>query len=266
MQEKTAFEQTSPHPPLNKEGIRGKTALVTGGTRGIGKAIVERLLDEGARVAFCGTREETVAPASAAFSGRGENLGIVADVSKLDAVRNLVRTAHEHFGGLHILINNAGAGWFAPVCDLTPENFDRMIALNLSGVYYCCHEVLPIYKQAGGGDIVNIGSLAGKNPFAGGAGYNASKFGLNGFSEAMMLDHRADGVRVSCVMPGSVATDFGKPPAMGVEFSSETGSNERNLWKIAPEDVAEVVATLLLMPRRTTISRVEIRPSRPPVR
>jgi NAD(P)-dependent dehydrogenase (short-subunit alcohol dehydrogenase family) len=245
MNEKPVFEEGS---------IRGKTALVTGGTRGIGKAIVERLLAEGARVAFCGTRSETVDEALTAFAGKGEAFGLVADVSKIDAVRTLVTAVNERFGGLDILVNNAGVGSFAPVLELTPENFDRMIALNLAGTYYCCHEVLPIYKQRGGGDIVNIGSLAGRNPFAGGAGYNASKFGLNGFSEAMMLDHRADGVRVSCIMPGSVATEFGGPAGL-------SGN-----WKIAPEDVAEVAVTLLRMPRRTTVSSVEIRPSRPPVK
>jgi NADP-dependent 3-hydroxy acid dehydrogenase YdfG len=140
------------------------------------------------------------------------------------------------------------------VAELEPEDFDRMIAVNLSGVYYSCHEILPIYKQRGGGDIINISSLAGRNPFAGGAGYNASKFGLNGFSEAMMLDHRQEGVRVSYVMPGSVATEFGGQSA-----------DAAAQWKIAPEDIAEVVATLLRMPRRTTVSRVEIRPSLPPV-
>jgi NAD(P)-dependent dehydrogenase (short-subunit alcohol dehydrogenase family) len=234
--------------------LQGKSAIVTGGTRGIGRAIVERLLEEGVRVAFCGTKQETVEAAVTELSQRGEVLGVVADVSKLDQVRRLVSTADTRFAGLDILINNAGAGVFRPVADLSPEDFDRMIALNLSGVYYSCHEVLPIYKQRGGGDIINIGSLAGKNPFAGGAGYNASKFGLVGFSEAMMLDHRTHGVRVSTVMPGSVATDFG-----GVSSADDS-------WKIAPEDIADVVVMLLRMPRRTTISRVEIRPSRPPVK
>jgi 3-oxoacyl-[acyl-carrier protein] reductase len=238
-----------------QEVLKGKAALVTGGTRGIGRAIVESLLDEGVRVAFCGTRRETVDAAAAEFSKTGEVSGIVSDVSQFDQVRQMVATVNKRFGGIDILINNAGAGTFAPVADLTPADFDRMIALNLSGVYYSCHEVLPIYKQRGGGDIVNVSSLAGKNPFAGGAGYNASKFGLNGFSEAMMLDHRAEGVRVSYVMPGSVATEFGG-------HSADSGAG----WKIAPEDVAEVVLALLRMPRLTTVSRVEIRPSCPPVK
>jgi NAD(P)-dependent dehydrogenase (short-subunit alcohol dehydrogenase family) len=238
-----------------RAGLAGKAALVTGGTRGIGRAIALSLLEEGLRVAICGTRRETVDTAVAELSAYGEILGVVADVSKIDAVRHMVAQVNQRFEGVDILVNNAGAGFFAPVADLTPEDFDRMISLNLSGVYYCCHEILPIYRQRGGGDIINISSLAGRNPFAGGAGYNASKFGLNGFSEAMMLDHRSDGVRVSYVMPGSVATEFGGVPA-------GKGAD----WKIAPEDIAEVVMTLLRMPRRTTVSRVEIRPSRPPVK
>jgi NAD(P)-dependent dehydrogenase (short-subunit alcohol dehydrogenase family) len=234
-------------------GMEGKAALVTGGTRGIGKAIAERLLREGARVAVCGTKQETVDAAVAELSAWGEAAGFVADVSKFEQVKKLVSLTNDSLGGIDILINNAGAGLFKSVADLEPEEFDRMIALNLSGVYYCCHEVLPIYKQRGGGDVINISSLAGKNPFAGGAGYNASKFGLNGFSEAMMLDHRAEGVRVSYIMPGSVATEFGG-------HAAESGAD----WKIAPEDIADVVAMLLRMPRRTTVSRVEIRPSQPP--
>jgi 3-oxoacyl-[acyl-carrier protein] reductase len=244
-----------------QENLEGKAAIVTGGTRGIGRAIVERLLEEGVRVAFCGTKQETVDAATAELDPNGDVLGMVADVSKLDQVRRLVAAAKDRFGGVDILINNAGLGVFRPVADLEPEDFERMIALNLSGVYYCCHEVLPIYQQRGGGDIINISSLAGKNPFAGGAGYNASKFGLNGFSEAMMLDHRTQGVRVSSIMPGSVATDFGSAAA-----KTETVSSSESSWKIDPEDIADVVVSLLRMPRRTTVSRVEIRPSRPPAK
>jgi NAD(P)-dependent dehydrogenase (short-subunit alcohol dehydrogenase family) len=244
-------EKTSGNPHY----LGGKAAIVTGGTRGIGRAIVSRLLEEGARVALCGTKRETVDRAVAELSAAGDVFGVAADVSKLADVRRLVASANERFGGVDILVNNAGAGVFRPVAELEPEEFDHMIAVNLSGVYYSCHEILPIYKQRGGGDIINISSLAGRNPFAGGAGYNASKFGLNGFSEAMMLDHRAQGVRVSYIMPGSVATEFGGQR-----------TDESADWKIAPEDIADVVVMLLRMPRRTTVSRVEIRPSRPPAK
>src|SRR5215471_107146 len=188
-------------------GLSGKIAIVTGGTRGIGRAIVERLSAEGAAVAFCGRSQESVDRAAAELSAVSpKSLGVVADVSRVDDVRRLFQTVDQQLGTVDFLINNAGIGIYKPVLDLTPEEWHRMIDLNLSGVYYCSHEALP--RMIGrGGYIINIGSLAGKNAFAGGAGYNASKFGLNGFSEAMMMDHRYDGVRVSHIMPGSVATE-----------------------------------------------------------
>jgi 3-oxoacyl-[acyl-carrier protein] reductase len=236
---------------IENGSLLNKSAIVTGGTRGIGRAIAERLAAEGVRVAICGTSQKTVDEAVRLLSPKGQVYGMVADVSKPDQVKQFVAAVEQRYGGVDILINNAGVGVFRAVSDLSHEDWERMIDLNLSGVYYCCHAVLPIFRQRKGGDIVNIGSLAGKNPFAGGAGYNASKFGLTGFSEALMLDHRADGVRVSCVMPGSVATEFGGPAGAGAD------------WKIAPEDIAEVVMTVLRMPRRTMVSRIEIRPSRP---
>ena len=232
--------------------LTGKVAFITGGTRGIGRAIAERLLEEGLRVSSCGTSKTSLDEAMSELSPKGVVLGLLGDVSDLPSVKQLVAETHKAFGTIDVLVNNAGVGVFHPTAELDPADWDRMIALNLSGAYYCSHEILPIFKQAGGGDIVNVSSLAGKNPFAGGAGYNASKFGLNGFSEAMMLDHRSDGVRVTSIMPGSVATEFGGGPA-------DAGAD----WKIAPEDVAEVVACMLRMPRRTTVSRIEIRPSRP---
>jgi 3-oxoacyl-[acyl-carrier protein] reductase len=239
--------------------LENRTAIVTGGTRGIGRAIALRLLTEGARVAICGTRQKSVDTALEYLSPKGQVFGTVADVSKLDDVRTLIGAVNQQFGAVHILINNAGAGIFRSVADLTPEEWQRMIGLNLTGAYYCCHEILPIFRQAGGGDVINISSLAGKNAFAGGAGYNASKFGLNGFSEAMMLDHRNAGVRVSTIMPGSVDTEFGGGGALDVDADAE-----KNAWKIAPGDIADIVVAVLRMPRRTTISQIEVRPSRPP--
>jgi 3-oxoacyl-[acyl-carrier protein] reductase len=250
-----------------EKNLENKVAIVTGGTRGIGRAIARRLLDEGARIAICGTRQTSVDSALDLLSPKDNVFGMVADVSKLDDVKAFVGAVQQRFGAIHILVNNAGAGLFRSVADLTPEEWQRTIGLNLTGVYYCCHEILPIFRQAGSGDVVNISSLAGKNAFAGGAAYNASKFGLNGFSEAMMLDYRNAGVRVSTIMPGSVDTGFGASHSTS-EREDNNDKNASNIapspWKIAPEDVAAIVAHVLLMPRRTTISAIEVRPSRPP--
>lgn len=242
------------------KNFNGRTAIVTGGTRGIGRAIAERLLEEAARVAICGRRQKSVDEAVNMLSKKGDVFGMPADVSSLDDVRKFFAAVQQNFGAVHILVNNAGAGTFGSVADLSPEAWQKMISLNLTGVYYCCHAIMPIFQQAGGGDVVNIGSLAGANAFAGGAAYNASKFGLVGFSEAMMLDHRYNGVRVSLIMPGSVDTAFGREPDSGEKAGAVTHSD----WKIAPEDIADMVICVLRMPGRTTVSRVEIRPSRPP--
>jgi len=235
-----------------EQTLSGKIAIVTGGTRGIGRAIAERLLREGAAVAVFSRAQQNVQifAKDAQPIADGRLLAETADVSKLEDVRRFFQSVDARFGGLDFLINNAGIGVFKSVADLTPEEWRRSIDLNLSGVYYCSHEALPRMRKRGAGYIVNISSLAGKNAFAGGAAYNATKFGLNGFSEAMMLDHRYENVRVSYIMPGSVDT----------EFSPRAGAAP---WKIQSEDIAEVVGMLLRMPARTLISRVEIRPAKP---
>jgi len=232
--------------------LEGKFALVTGGTRGIGRATAEALLRAGAAIAICGRNEEAVnrATGELAKATGGRAVGRAADVSKAEDVAALFGFIEEQFGALDVLVNNAGVGAFASVADTTPEQWRRMLATNLDGAFYCSHTAIPLFRKRGGGFIVNISSLAGKNPFAGGGAYNASKFGLNGFSEAMMLDHRYENIRVSSIMPGSVATEFG----------SEAPKAD---WKIAPEDVADVVLSVLRMPERTLVSRVEIRPTKP---
>jgi NAD(P)-dependent dehydrogenase (short-subunit alcohol dehydrogenase family) len=233
--------------------LEGKIALVTGGSKGIGLAIAKKLLGEGAKVMICGRDTAVLDAAAASLSsafGADRVATMRADVSKLPEVRALMAGVQERFGGLDILVNNAGLGIFKSVGELTPEEWHLMLDTNLSGAYYCCHEALPLLKQSRG-FIINIGSLAGRNAFAGGAGYNATKFGLLGFSEALMLDHRHEGVRVTCVMPGSVDTEFGH---------SGTGKP----WKIQPEDIADTVLHLLALPERTLVSKVEVRPSQPP--
>jgi NAD(P)-dependent dehydrogenase (short-subunit alcohol dehydrogenase family) len=236
------------------ETISGKVAAVTGGTRGIGRAIAERLLREGASVAICGRSPESTARAAAEMQSLGEIYGCAADVTDPAQVRDFFQAVDREFGALDILVNNAGEGVFRKVAEMTPEEWHRNIDLNLNGPFYCSREALSRFQKRGGGFIVNISSLAARNAFSGGAGYNASKFGLNGFSEALMLDHRYDRIRVSTIMPGSVDTGFSGGPA---ERSGDTS------WMIASEDVAEVVAMVLRMPARTMVSRIEMRPSCP---
>ncbi|MFZ0937267.1 MAG: SDR family oxidoreductase [Bryobacteraceae bacterium] len=236
------------------EPLSGKLAVVTGGTRGIGRAIAERLLAEGAAVAICGRSNQSVETALGALRPLGRVIGMACDVTQPEQVSGFFSAVDREFGGLDILVNNAGKGVFGKVADLTAEQWRANIELNLNGPFYCSREALARFRKRGGGFIVNISSLAGKNPFSGGAGYNASKFGLNGFSEAMMLDHRYDNVRVATIMPGSVDTEFSGGPS---DRSGDTS------WMIAPEDVAEAVTMVLSMPSRTMISRIEMRPARP---
>lgn len=233
--------------------LTGKTAIVTGGTRGIGYAIADALLEGGASVAICGRSTESVEKAvtKLASTSKRRIVGKAADVGKIEEVKALFSFVDKELGGPDILVNNAGVGRFASTGSLSIEDWRETLETNLSGVFYCCHEALPRFQKRGGGYVINLSSLAGKNPFAGGAAYNASKFGLNGFSEAMMMDHRFDNVRVSYIMPGSVDTEFGRDSATHAD------------WKIAPEDIADIVVMLLRMPARTLVSRVEVRPSRP---
>ncbi len=230
--------------------LKGKTAVVTGGTRGIGRAVAASLCSAGARVAICGRTRESVERAARELSAAGDVFGMAADVSRAEDVAQFFAAVAARLGGLDILLNNAGVGLFRSIQELSPQEWHQMIDLNLNGVYYCCHHAVPLMRKKGGGYIIQISSLAGKNAFAGGSAYNASKFGVNGFSEAIMQDLRYDNIRVSYVMPGSVDTDF----------SPRSG---RASWKIAPEDVAQVVIDLLQMPERTLVSRVEMRPSKP---
>jgi len=237
------------------ESLKDKIAIVTGGTRGIGRAIVENLLREGVAVAFCGRSSESVSRAVAELSPIGRVFGAPADISRADSVHAFFQAFDREFSVLDILVNNAGLGVFKKVADLTPEDWHRNIDLNLNGAFYCTREALTRFRRERGGFVVNISSLAGKNPFSGGAAYNASKFGLNGFTEALMLDHRHDNVRVCSIMPGSVATDFSGD-------ASRPRSDDTS-WMIAPEDVAETVTHVLRLSPRTMISRVEMRPSKP---
>ena len=232
-----------------------KAAIVTGGTKGIGRGIAAALIREGVSVCISARHQDEVDKAVHELNGSkdGRAIGLVCDVRNYDQVKALIDHTVKELGGLDILVNNAGVGIFETVEQTSPEDFRAVLETNLSGVFYCCHEAIPQMKQRGGGYIINISSLAGANPHPRMAAYNASKFGLNGFSEALMQEVRHDNIKVSYIMPGSVNTEFG----------GDSPSDEKS-WQLTPADIARVVIDLLHQDDRALPSRVEIRPSKPP--
>ena len=236
----------------------GRLAVVTGGARGIGLATAIALRSAGADVLICGRSRDALDTAAArlaaepAVAEAGRVVTAVADVRDPEQADRLVASAIEQLGGVDILINNAGVGRFSPLVEMTTEDWRETVDTNLSGVFYCSRAAIPAMKLRGGGWIINVSSLAGKHPFAGGTAYCASKAGLNALTEALMQEVRRDGIRVSCVLPGSVDTDFaGDEPA------------EDASWKLSASDVAQTVVDLLRHPPRSLPSRVELRPSVP---
>jgi 3-oxoacyl-[acyl-carrier protein] reductase len=227
-------------------------AIVTGGSKGIGLAIAQALVARGDSVAIAARKPDELQRAARTLGAADRVHSVQADVRKSGDAERLVRETVARFGGVDVLVNNAGVGRFANVADMSLDDWHDVIETNLSGVFYCTRAAIPEMRRRGAGFIVNISSLAGKNAFAGGAAYCASKAALNHFSEALMLEVRHDNIRVSYVMPGSVATDFGDP------FSSDPS------WKLTSEDVAKVVLDLISHEPRSLPSRVELRPSRPP--
>lgn len=236
------------------QNIHGKTALITGGSKGIGYGIAESLLKEGMNVAIT-SRSQAAADAAAkelSKTGTGKVIGIESDVRDFDSQKNSVAKTLEAFGSLDVLVANAGVGHFGSITDLTPEQWNETIGINLTGVFYSIKSSLDALAKSQG-YIITIASLAGTNFFAGGSAYNASKFGLVGFTQAMMLDVRQMGIKVTTIMPGSVATHF-----------NDHVPNEKDAWKIQPEDLGQMTVDLLKMHPRTLPSKVEVRPSMPP--
>jgi NAD(P)-dependent dehydrogenase (short-subunit alcohol dehydrogenase family) len=235
--------------------LTNKSAIVTGGTKGIGRGIAEALIREGVSVCISARHGKELSEAVDELNqlNAGRVVGFVCDVRDYRQVKGLFAHAVRELGGLDILVNNAGIGIFQTVAETSPEDFRAVLETNVFGVFYCCREAIPEMKQRGGGYIINISSLAGANPHPRMAAYNASKFALNGFSEALMQEVRHDNIKVSYIMPGSVNTEFG----------GDTPSEEKN-WQLTPEDIARVVIDLLQHDDRSLPSRVEIRPSRPP--
>lgn len=226
----------------------GKVAVVTGGSRGIGLAIARLLVEEGANVAIMATSDATLRAAA----GELQVLPLRADVRRQGEVEQAIKGAADRFGGIDVLVNNAGVGLFRRVADMSLDEWQRVIDVNLTGVFNCCRAALPHLRARGGGWIINVSSLASTNPFPEAAAYCASKAGLNAFSEALMQEVRHDGIRVACVLPGSVRTEF---------TGRSQGDDD---WKLAPEDVAQAVTDLIAHPLRSLPSRVEIRPAKPP--
>ena len=235
--------------------LAGKVALVTGGSRGIGLAIARALAADGVNVSVTGLNEAHLSAARSKIESAGPSAveTLRADVRRHDDIERAINATVGRFGGLDILINNAGIGVFVEVAHMTPAQFADVIDTNLTGVYNACHAAIPHLRRRGGGSIINISSLAGSNPFVKAAAYCASKAAVNAFSEALMQEVRHDGIRVSVVAPGSVATEFAQGDAA-------KGAD----WKVSPDEVAEVVMNLLRHPARSLPSRVELRPTRPP--
>jgi NAD(P)-dependent dehydrogenase (short-subunit alcohol dehydrogenase family) len=232
--------------------LTNRIAIVTGGTRGIGRAIATSLVAAGVKVAITARSERDLSDAVSKLGNAG---GYVCDVRDYEQVKSTIAQITADLGGIDILVNNAGIGIFETVESMIVEDFRAVLETNVFGVFYCCHEVIPLMKRRGGGYIINISSLAGANPHARMAAYNASKFGLNGFSEALMQEVRHDNIKVSYIMPGSVNTEFGGD-----------SPRDENSWQLQPADIAQAVMDLLEYPERGLVSRLEIRPSRPPKR
>jgi len=227
----------------------GKVAVVTGGNRGIGRGIAEALAGDGATVAVASRTAEAAQRAAAEIGGGAR--GYACDVRRHEQVATLFAAVERDLGGVDVLVNNAGVGAFAPVAEMSLEDWHLVIETNVNGVFYCTREAIPRMKKRGGGYIFNVSSLAGRNTFPGGAAYSASKHAVNGFSETLFQEVREDGIRVTYLMPGSVATEFGR------------GSAAKQGWALQPEDIGEMVVDLLHTSPRALHSRVEMRPARP---
>ena len=236
-----------PHFPL--------VSLITGSTRGIGRAVATALLAEGGRVMMTGREQSSVDRAvrelAAACGDPSRVAGMATDVRRRADVDAVVAATVARFGRLDVLVNNAGVGVFGNIETMSDEEWALMMETNVTGVFYATRAAIPVLRAGGGGWIINVASLAGRNYFPQGGGYCATKAALIAFTESLMQEVRHDDIRVSVIMPGSVAT----------EFSRRSAGDDQ--WKLAPADIAEVVVDLLRHPARSLPSRVEIRPARP---
>ena len=238
------------------EKFKNKVALITGGTKGIGRGVAEALLELGMNVVITSRSLENATDVAKElqdkYNGKADVLGVEADVRNYESQEQAVKKTIEKFGQLDVLVANAGLGHFANIKDLSVEQWQETIDTNLSGVFYSVKASVDHLKKAQG-YIFTISSLAGTNFFAGGSAYNASKFGVTGFTQAMMLDLRDDDIKVSTIMPGSVATHF-----------NDHNPSEEDAWKIQSEDIGELIVDLLKLNPRALPSKIEVRPAKPP--
>ncbi|MDH5412707.1 MAG: SDR family oxidoreductase [Flavobacteriaceae bacterium] len=233
------------------ETLKNKVAYITGGTKGIGYGVAQSLLEAGLRVAISGRNLQTVKKAAAELGKEDSVLGIASDVCNLDDEEKAIKKIIDKWGQLDIVLANAGVGHFAPIDELSKSDWLSMIETNLTGAFYTLKASVEALKKSQG-YYITLASLAGTNFFAQGSGYNASKFGLVGFTQAAMLDLRPYGIKVSTIMPGSVSTHF-----------NDNKPDEKDTWKIQPKDIGKLVVDLLTMHPRTLPSKIEVRPSRP---
>jgi 3-oxoacyl-[acyl-carrier protein] reductase len=239
------------NPSTGRPGLSGAVALVTGSSRGIGRAIALRLANLGASIAICGRDAKALASAEAELKKSGSLVySQIADVTRSSDVTSLVSKAENALGPITILVNNAGIGLFGPAHEKTEAEWDRVLDTNLKGVFLVTREVAPSMIRRRAGDIINISSLAGRNAFAGGGIYCASKWGLHGLSACLAEDLREYGIRVSVVCPGSVATEF-------------SGHKPKDPSRaLSPEDVAHAVAMIVTQSPHSFVSEVQLRPLR----
>jgi 3-oxoacyl-[acyl-carrier protein] reductase len=235
------------------QNLDNKTALITGGSKGIGYGIAARLMENYMKVAITSRSQANADEAVRQLqqTGKGEAMGIAADVRNLHSQQNAVNQVLERWGKIDLMVANAGLGHFASIIDMSVDQWHETIDTNLTGVFYSVKASLDALR-ASKGYIITISSLAGTNFFANGSAYNASKFAVTGFSQSIMLDLRNHGIRVTTIMPGSVATQF-----------SQAHTSPEESWKIQIEDIGQIVVDLMRMHPRTLISKIEVRPSIP---
>lgn len=236
---------------MKMKNLKNKTAYITGGSKGIGLGIARTLKNAGMRVAISGRNPEDLKNAAASLGGGADVLALKSDVTEFEEERKAIEETLKTFGSLDVIIANAGVGVFAPVDELSLEDWEKMIQTNLTGVFHTLKAGVQALKESEG-YFISIASLAGTNFFEKGAGYNASKFGVVGFTQAAMLDLRKYNIKATTIMPGSVASYF-----------NNHVPSEKDAWKIQPEDIGQLVLDLLQMNPRTLPSKIEVRPSRP---